>query len=40
MIREQRNTESWQKVSHIDLGPGQYNPYAGKDGSRSSIAPQ
>ena len=37
MIREKRKIDQWQKVSGIDLGPGQYNPYASKDGSKYSF---
>ena len=37
MIREKRKLDQWQKTSNIDLGPGQYNPYASKDGGKYSF---
>lgn len=37
MIREKRKIDQWQKVSNIELGPGQYSPYAGNNGSKYTI---
>jgi hypothetical protein len=39
MIRERRKVEQWQNVSKIELGPGQYSPYASNNGGKYSFGP-
>jgi hypothetical protein len=37
MIREKRKVEQWVNVSHIDVGPGQYNPYSSNYGAKHNM---
>lgn len=37
MIKDYRRVDQWQKVSNIEIGPGQYSPFSSNVGGKYNI---